>query len=425
MLKFDFSGAVSPSKSILNRLMVVSSFLPDSDFLEQTLSKAEDIQLARLGLLAIKQPSSQEIFCGSSGAGLRFLALRASRERGRFRLTGRKKLMARPHGELEQLLAQLQIDFKRGEDYFEVNSSGWPIKGSFLRIELDRRESSQFASALLLSSWGFPGNIEIVWRDDNVVSQSYLQMTLDILDHLGRPIIVRPTGLLLPAHSEAEESAIAEIVDQQLRAFAGDADVSSAFVLASLAALAGRARVDNWPKFDFQPDAIFTKILCDMGADVSFGSAGRSEGQVGGLEVRAAKQLRAVNVDLKDCPDLFPVLSALCAFAEGTSALCGAPHLRHKESDRIQGIGQLLTKFAVKFEARDDGMTIQGRPELKKQLSQSTEIVNFDCQEDHRLAFAASLFMIAGAKMSLQGPEVVAKSFPEFWLVFKNSGGML
>jgi 5-enolpyruvylshikimate-3-phosphate synthase len=39
----------------------------------------------------------------------------------------------------------------------------------------------------------------------------------------------------------------------------------------------------------------------------------------------------------------------------------------------------------------------------------------FDCDGDHRLAFAAAVLRAAGFRLDIRGGEVVTKSFPEFW----------
>ena len=42
----------------------------------------------------------------------------------------------------------------------------------------------------------------------------------------------------------------------------------------------------------------------------------------------------------------------------------------------------------------------------------------FDPAQDHRMAMAAALLNLAGANLKILTPEVVDKSFPEFWDLF-------
>ena len=55
------------------------------------------------------------------------------------------------------------------------------------------------------------------------------------------------------------------------------------------------------------------------------------------------------------------MLSVLCALAEGTSRLFGAPHLRGKESDRIATTSALCA-LGREHTPREDGIEIVGRP---------------------------------------------------------------
>jgi 3-phosphoshikimate 1-carboxyvinyltransferase len=128
------------------------------------------------------------------------------------------------------------------------------------------------------------------------------------------------------------------------------------------------------------------------------------------LRVEKADKLTGISVDLKSAPDLFPVLAALCVLAEGESHLFGAPHLRFKESDRIGEIGRLLKVTGRPFELTDDGIRILGPvPPVAK------EAAEVDPADDHRMAFAAAVLQAAGYELKIKNPEVVAKSFPEFW----------
>ena len=117
---------------------------------------------------------------------------------------------------------------------------------------------------------------------------------------------------------------------------------------------------------------------------------------------------------MQNCPDLFPVVSALCACIEGTSHLYGALHLAYKESDRIQETAKLLEKFERKVTILKDGLIIEGRSISTKN---DPSAFSFNPQEDHRMAMAAGLLKKTGAPIRILNPQVVNKSFPEFWSV--------
>ena len=72
-----------------------------------------------------------------------------------------------------------------------------------------------------------------------------------------------------------------------------------------------------------------------------------------GRDVSArSSRLCAINYDLSDCPDLFPVASALCAVAEGESRLTGLSRLKFKESNRVEAMTEGLTRMGAEVKLR-------------------------------------------------------------------------
>ena len=139
-------------------------------------------------------------------------------------------------------------------------------------------------------------------------------------------------------------------------------------------------------------------------------------------------RLKGIHWNLNSCPDLFPVLATLCAFAKGPSRLDGAPHLIFKESNRIQKSAELIHLLGVKTKLLSDGMeiipgSIEHFPGESRGLKM--ESVPFDTDHDHRLAFAASLVKSQNYPIEILHPEVVNKSFPEFWEILVNNTRIL
>ena len=60
--------------------------------------------------------------------------------------------------------------------------------------------------------------------------------------------------------------------------------------------------------------------------------------------------LKAVNLDVRDIPDLVPVCAALACYAKGTSKIHDAQRLRLKESDRLTSLYTELKKMGAKIE---------------------------------------------------------------------------
>ncbi|MDG0815272.1 3-phosphoshikimate 1-carboxyvinyltransferase [Bdellovibrio svalbardensis] len=384
MGNFRFRGDIPGSKSVFNRALIVQSYFPVLDL--RGFSECDDVRHMREGLKDIRDRS--RIDCGEGGTTFRFMALRASRHRGVHILEAATRLLERPQKGLLDLLNQLgvQTHIKRNELY--VISEGW--KRPRGPIFVDTSESSQYASALVLNAWLLDFDLEFELVGDRV-SESYFDLTMKMLRYLGMRYQKTPKGYLIPAGQRIEKLQ-----------YDIEADLSSGFTMAAAGALAGESVITNFPLQSQQPDKVFVDILKRMGAEVEL-----SENT---LRVVKPTILKSVDCDLYQSPDLFPVLAVLCSWAEGTSKLYNAPHLVKKESNRIQRVSDLLSLVGVRHEILPDGMIIHGDPQQKL-----VKKVSFNPDKDHRMVMAASLMKLKGHGITIEEPQAINKSFPEFW----------
>ncbi len=391
MTPFFFKGSVSASKSLMNRALLAQSY--SSEFEVRGDSQCDDVQKMREGLRSLLD--GNEIDCGEGGSVLRFLALRASRVKGKHRLKGSVRLFARPLGALLEILDQFGVEYEVGPTHLEIESQGW--RQSPTPIVIDRSLSSQFASGVLFNSWELPFPLVLHWSGQTV-SDGYWNMSLTLASRLGMKweLSSDSHSLLIPSSQKIHASN-----------YSVELDLSSAFALAALAAVSGSLSLSGFPEESLQPDAIFVDILKKMGVPITLNQ--------GVLQVHQATSLKPIEWNLSQSPDLFPVLSVLCALADGTSLLMGAPQLEYKESNRIQEIAKLLTLLNRRFDLRPDGLTIYGSQEKWPEARSS-----FSCANDHRLAMAAQIAIQSGASMDLIGREVVFKSFPEYWAIVQG-----
>lgn len=385
---FDYRGFIPSSKSLMNRCLTVGSYTDQLQILGG--SNCEDVQKMKSALHSLVR--GEVVDCGSAGTVFRFLAFRASRIPGRHVLTGTARLLSRPQETLIEILEQLGVRAKMEDGRFIIESNGWRDPGRPLVI--DRSKSSQFATGVLLNSWFLDFPIQLEWKNENdAVSEGYWQMSLRMARDLGMIFNVMDKGAIrVPAGSKVMRGR-----------YWVEIDLSSAFAVAAIAGVSGRAVFENFPSEDecLQPDRVFVRILESMGVGVRDAD--------GRLMVTQANALRPIEWSLRDCPDLFPVLSVLCALADGTSRLHGAPHLAYKESNRIAKTAELIERLGRRCETSGEGMVIHGRP------GGFGAAFEFDPDQDHRLAFAAAVARAAGCQVRILHPEVVNKSFPEFW----------
>ncbi|MEZ4872973.1 MAG: hypothetical protein R2827_12205 [Bdellovibrionales bacterium] len=386
MKSFMFLGSLPSSKSIYNRALIAKSYYPELEI--QGRSDAEDVA-AMIDSIDRLTKGENKFYCGHAGTVFRFLVPRLAREKGRFTIAGSRRLFERPQQAIEKILLQLgAFAIEWTEDSLSFSSDGWRQMGDAVHVSTS--DSSQFLSGILLNAWQLPFDLAIV-LPEKLVSVGYLQMTLDVLHQLGMDIRVGEKEITIPKNQK--------VVQQKIKI---EPDMSCAFSIATVAALCGEARFTDFPDESLQPDGRFFDVLEDMGIQV--------EHRWKWSRVLKTKKFHGIDLDLGDVPDLFPMLAILCCFAQGRSHLHGAKHLAHKESNRIEKVCELLTHLMIRFTKNDDGIEIEGP--VNQELVQKFE---FDPDNDHRMAMAAALLQRVGLPVKIKNPDVVGKSFPDFY----------
>lgn len=388
-MSFSFMGKVPSSKSIFNRALVIGSYSDDVNIIGDSI--CDDVTYLKAGIEALK--ANRPIECGEAGTVLRFLALRASRQEGHHELVGSERLFSRPMDELVHILNQMAVKHHVEKSRLIIDSQGWNPMGDSVMVHCHR--SSQFASALLLNAWDlpFPLGVSLTGK---MVSRGYYELTLRMLKEFGMSF-------------EVWDKDIRILHEQRVKPieYVVEPDMSSAFAVAAIAVASGTARILNFPEFSLQPDFKFIQLLRQMGAPIEFNKSQ--------LKVQKAAKLKPIESNLVTCPDIFPVLATLCAFADGVSELYGASHLIYKESNRLENMAQFIRQLGREVEVKKDGLKIYGRHEVT-----DNEIV-LDSDHDHRMVMAAGVAKAKGVNIKVLNPNVVTKSFPEF-LAIANIG---
>lgn len=388
MNSFRYDGVIPASKSHFNRALICASY--DLSVTLQGGSSCDDVVKMKNAIHLLGPGGTYD--CGSAGTVLRFLALRVSRIPGRHILKGTARLFSRPYEDLAEIFDQLQVKYQFHADHVIIDSQGWKLKNETLKV--NREKSSQFASGIILNAWNLDFPLTIEW-DEVKVSEGYWQMSAQVVKDFGMEIKQTERKVQIPAKQKIK-----------IKSYQVESDLSSTFAVAAYAALNGEATFRDFPFKSLQPDKVFVQILEEMGAGVEKG-----KDYVRIYQKNGQNSLQGVHWNLNECPDLFPVLSTLCAFANGPSCLDGAPHLAYKESNRILKTAEIVKAIGVDTKILPDGMEIHPPHKLNIQVKP----FDYDTDHDHRLAFAASLLQSQKCPIRILHPEVVDKSFPEFW----------
>lgn len=338
-------------------------------------------------------PESARIDCGASGTMLRLLTAALAVRPGLWVLDGTDRLRERPMEPLLAALRQLGAGVRclERDGHAPIEVEGRELPGGSCVVDASR--SSQFLSALLLVGARCRDGLQV--EAEALTSVPYVALTEDVLATCG-VVVGRPTASrweVAPAAIEPPE--LIEV----------ECDLSAAGYPAAAAALTGgEVRILGARAESAQGDRRLFDLLLTMGADVSWGRDG--------VRVRGTGRLRGISADLAAMPDQVPTVAALAPFASGVTRLDGVPHLRDKESDRLRALATELRRLGAEVEERPDGLTIPG---LWADRPPPGEAVTVDSWNDHRIAMSLALVGLRRPGVQIRNPEVVAKSYPNYW----------
>lgn len=321
------------------------------------------------------------IYCAGSGTTLRIATAVSSLAGEPVLLYGDSTLRRRPMKPLLEALGSLGVE--------HVSRSGYPplaVKGPLRsgRAVVDASISSQFTTALLMVAPLAGLTVETIGP---VASKPYIDVTLRVLEAFGVRFDRSGYEWFQPLESGYRPAR-----------FRVPGDYSSAAFMLALGAIAGRVRVYGLDPGDVQADKAVIEVLRAMGARVRVGE--------GYVESESAGVLEGVEVNLRDSPDLAPVVAALAAHASGVTVMRGVGHLSFKESDRVKSITSALRSVGVNARAGDGVIVVRGG-RVKGGRAQSFS--------DHRIAMMLSILAIkAEAPVEVVGAERIGDSYPSF-----------
>lgn len=339
------------------------------------------------------------------------------------RFTGEKTLLGRP------LTGAKEIMEAFGAKIESEGNTDAPVRVPLVvegplragRAEISGRHGSQLISGLLMALPFAEKNSSLIVHEPKSIP--YMFITLEVLKKFGIKVGNDMLGGPDFLASDGDWSLCTEMVfkvkgGQKYKAadidLEGDWSAAANFLVAG--AVFGKVVIQGLDTTSLQADLSIMDILMDAGASLS-----QLDGEKGDITVQRAP-LKAFNIDASNCPDLFPIISVLAAFCQGTSRLAGVGRLANKESDRAKAILEMLTSLGVKAWVEDDEMVIEGHSLAQRLLGGSLlKGGSYTSHHDHRMVMALKVAALgADSPIVIDDEDCVAKSFPQFHETFRS-----
>jgi len=336
------------------------------------------------------------LFLGNSGTTFRPLTAVLAMMRGDYYLSGIERMHERPIKDLVDALEQMgsSIRYEKNHGYppITINNNSIEI---LKPIQIKGDISSQYLTALLIAGpiSNNEFNIEVI---GDLISKPYIDITLKLLTKFN--IFYNNDNWRL--FSLKKDS----IYRNPTKIFV-EGDASSASYFFAAASLAGSIEIKGINKDSIQGDLKFLDIISKMGSKIEYKSDT--------IQVSKASNLKGLEIDCIEIPDAAMTLAIMAVFADKPTKLKNIGSWRVKETDRILAMDNELTKMGVEVSTTQDSMTIFPQKQLNDNISIKT-------YNDHRIAMCFSLFCLKNLNITIQDPNCVNKTYPDYFKDLKS-----
>ena len=401
------------SKSISNRVLLLAALsegvtrvkgLLDADDTRVMLDALQKLDIgidtrnfADIAVTGAKGIPSRkkDLFLGNAGTAFRPLTAVLALSGGEYRLSGVPRMHQRPIRDLVSPLRSIgaSIDYvgKEGFPPLAIHPGKIRVEGN---IKIRGNVSSQYLSGLLIAlPLAGGGTIEV---EGDLISKPYVAITLNMMRKFG--VEVRDNG-----SRSFDVPGFSYLAPEEIHV-EGDAS-SASYFLAAGAIAGGPVRVIGVGRDSIQGDIRFTEVLEKMGARVEFGPDW--------IEVSSAGKLKPIDMDLNHIPDAAMTAAAAALFADGPSTIRNIGSWQVKETDRITAMATELRKLGAAVVEGPDFLKITPPAKLNPGVA-------IDTYDDHRIAMCFSLAALGGVPVTINDPDCVAKTFPEYFSVLAS-----
>ncbi|OQX97809.1 MAG: hypothetical protein B6I24_07450 [Bacteroidetes bacterium 4572_128] len=390
------------SKSISNRLLIIR-FLCENDFEIGNLSNSDDTKILEKTLYKIKNSSKKDEFIkfniGNSGTSIRFLTSLLSTQKGKFIIDCSERMKKRPIFIMVKALRELgaDIEFLEKKNFFPLKIIGKNLISK--TVEMDANISSQFISSLLLIAPILPDGLKII-LNKKIVSSPYIDLTLSLLKEFGIKFYRKKNEISIKKGAFLEKNFFVE------------SDWSSASYWYEFASFSENVNLEIYglKEKSLQGDKIVHEIFKKFSIETFF-----KKNSIILKKNFFIKTTIFFKFDFSDCPDLVQTVVVTLCFLKIPFEISGLETLKYKESSRVETLQLELKKFG--FILKYDGKILSWK--INDFIINKNKNIFIETHDDHRIAMAFAPVILKNYNLKFNNPEVVNKSYPNFWKEIK------
>lgn len=373
--RYIIGASLSQTKTVLNHVDVLNDDVLTTLEAVKTLGTTYQYNEVnqQLTMVPCSAESQASIKMNESGTSLRLLLPSLIHLLHDVTIETAPSLSKRPMSNYDDIFKANNIEVSR------IDDDSKRYQGAFEQYDyqLSGQISSQFISGLLFLLPLLDQDTSLTITDE-IVSLPYVKLTIDTL---------KAFGINVKVNDDYTKFSIAK--NQSYRS-KGLYDI----------------------EIDYSALA-FWNVAQNIGNDVKINNDKNDSSSQGDKVIKKITQEHLTNIDVKDTPDLFPILCVYLSTMGGT--FTNIERLKYKESNRLQAMLDIFTESSIAYKLGDNQLTIQPG---------TIKGGHYDTHHDHRIAMSLIIAAtIADGKITLSEIKSINKSYPNFINTYLTLGG--
>ena len=372
------------------------------------MSSNDECTVNGIGIGSLRQPDNPLDF-GNSGTAVRLILGLVSTYPIETHLIGDDSLTQRPMRRVTDPLTDFGANFQlRNKEFLPI-----VVKGANLAIPITYEmevASAQVKSAILLAGLNTPGITTVIEKEKT------RDHTETLLKYYGYEI----------SQEERNNKNFISLEGQKFLSpvnikVPGDPSSAAYPVVAGLICKNSNIKIKN-VLLNPTRDGLY-RCLDEMGAKITYSNKKNEAGEITyDLEVKSSS-LKPIDVPEERAPSMiddYPILAVAASLTNGISIFRGLSELKVKESDRLLGIYNFLSKNGIEAKIDSNNLIINGSSGGPK----GGGLVETNL--DHRIAMSSIILgMVSDESIRIDDIETIKTSFPNFIELMKKLGARI